>query len=192
MSNLIQPQEGIVFDHKILPALSDMKSFEKFLESPLDMGILMGFHVAQLGPLTAKMRDAGKQTLIHLDLIKGLSGDEYGTEFLCQTLPIAGVISHHQNVVSVAKKKKKLAILRMFLIDSLSLGKSLEIAKKIEPDYIEMLPALAFGAVDRIKRECNIPLIGGGLIESKEEIDQCFQAGMVAVTTSRQSLWMYQ
>lgn len=176
-------------NQKIIPALSDMKSFERFLDTNLEVGILMGFHLSQLGPLTQKMKEAKKKTFIHVDLIKGLSADEYGTEYICQTLPIEGIISLHQNVIIAAKKKRKIAVLRMFLIDNLSFNKSMEIVKKVNPDYIEMLPALAYGAAARIQKETQIPIIGGGLIDSEADIKACMDAGMVSITTSKSNLW---
>jgi glycerol uptake operon antiterminator len=166
-----------------------MKTFESFLASKLEYCILQSFHLAVLNSLCNMAHKYNKKCLVHIDLIKGIASDEYGAEFLCQNLKVDGLISIHPSVIQMAKKNKKLAIQRIFLIDSLSLEKSISLAKKTQPDYIEILPGIACAVVESLLEQLEVPLIGGGLIKTQKEIRNCLDVGLVAVTTSKAELW---
>ena len=53
---------------------------------------------------------------VHVDLIHGIKHDEYGTEFICQEMKPAGIISTRSSVIVKAKQKKVYAIQRMFYL----------------------------------------------------------------------------
>ena len=54
---------------------------------------------------------------------------------------------------------------------------------------IEIMPALAYQSIKRIREKSNIPIIAGGLIEYKEEIFSALGAGASMVSTGKQELW---
>ena len=176
-------------EQKIIPAISNYQDLKKFLEMPLTYGILMNFQLAQLPELVAMMREAKKKVLIHSELIRGLSSDEFGAIYLIQTLGVDGIISSKPKVIEVCKKRKIIGIFRFFLKDSVSLLQSLEMAKKINPQYLEVLPACCLDIVAKIKQETSCEILMGGLISSKEQIKKCLNAGAIAVTTSTTDLW---
>lgn len=178
-----------MFKQKILPSISNLKMFETFLDSELEYCILQNLHISALHSICRMADKNNKKCLVHIDLIKGIASDEYGAEFLCQVIKVDGLISTYPSVIKVAKKKKKIAIQRIFLIDSLSLEKSINLVIKTQPDYIEMLPGIATAIVESIIKQVDIPLIGGGLIRSKKDVQNCLDSGLVAVTTSRKELW---
>jgi glycerol uptake operon antiterminator len=175
---------------QVLPAISDPKKFEIFMSNAMEYCILMDMTLEQVEHLCKIAHQGHKKCLVHMDLIKGLRNDEYGAIYMCQKVGADGLISTHPPVISQAKKKGKIAILRVFLIDTRSLEKSINIANNTQPDFLELLPALAYGAFSRVQEVVNIPMIAGGLIRTKEEVEQCLAAGVIAVTTSQTSLWM--
>lgn len=176
-------------NQKILPAISNYKKLEKFIESELEYCVVMNFPLIQLHRVCKLLRDNDKKCFVHVDLIKGLSSNEHGAEFLIDAFKVDGLISTHPSVIEMAKKKRVAAILRIFMIDSQSLKKSLSIARKCQPDYMEILPGFSSQIATAIHSEIDTPLIGGGLIDSKELVDQCIHNGLVAVTTSVVDLW---
>lgn len=178
-----------MLNQQILPAISNMKLFEGFLKSSLEYCILLDMTMEQVGQLCKLAHVNHKKCLVHIDLIKGIRSDEYGALFMCQNLMVDGLISTHPPVIAVAKKKGKLAVQRIFLIDTRSLEKSIQVANNTKPDYIELLPGIAHTAFKRVASRVDTPLIGGGLLENPGDIDRCIQAGAVAVTTSDPDLW---
>ena len=178
-----------MFDTNIIPAVKSVKGFENFINTDYEYCVLMNMHLSILKRLVEKGHAANKKCLLHLDLINGLSSDEYGAEYAIQSLKVDGLVSTKSSVMKIAKKKKVLAIYRVFLIDNHSLVKSIDRVNDLRPDYVEILPALAYKAITKIKEKVTIPIIGGGLITCKEDIEDCIAAGMVAVTTSDSNLW---
>lgn len=179
-------------NQSILPAISNMKHIESFIKSDLEYCILMNCQLETLQTLCNLVHAHGKKCFVHVDLIKGIANDGYGASYLCQVFKLEGLISTHASVIEVAKKHKKIAILRIFLIDTMSLSKSIDMSNKIQPDYIELLPAIAAcQIIAKLQAHTQIPLIGGGLIETSSDIDKCLQLGIQAITTSNTALWQH-
>ena len=174
----------------VIPAISNHQDLKKFLTLDIEYGILMNFQLAQLEGLVKQMKEAGKKVLIHAELIKGLSADEFGAIFLIQTLRVDGIISSKPKAIETCRKRGVLGILRFFLKDSISLAQSLEIATKCEPDFLEVLPATTHSVLHTISKSVRCPILLGGLIQSKTEIAACLKAGAIAVTTSNPDLWL--
>ena len=59
-------------------------------------------------------------------------------------------------------------------------------ASKLAP---EIMPAIAYKTIARIRKKTHIPIIAGGLIETKEEIFSALGAGASMVSTARYELW---
>jgi glycerol uptake operon antiterminator len=179
----------VFMNQKILPAITNIKDLEKFLKSSFQYCIIMDFHIGQLRSISHLIEKCNKNPIIHVDLIHGLSSDEYAAEYLCQEIKLKGLISTRSSVIHIAKKKKKLAIQRIFLIDQQSLDKSYRLLEKSRPDYIEVLPGLMPRMIKEIRKKTQIPLITGGLITTEGDIFEALHAGAVAVTTSNKKLW---
>ncbi len=172
------------WSRQVILAISSMKEFEAFLISEFDWGVLMEFHLALLSGMVREAHRRGKKLLFHLDLLKGISADEFGCEYACQKLMADGIISTRPKVVETARKNRRLAILRLFLIDSRSLEKGLALCGALRSDYVELLPGIACGILGRIREQTDVPFMCGGLLRSPEEIEACFEAGACAVTIS--------
>ncbi len=82
-----------------------------------------------------------------------------------------------------------LTIFRVFIIDSQALTRSIELIKKVEPDYVEVLPGVASKAVSKIQQETSASVIAGGLIDEQSEIREAISNGAKYVTTSYEKLW---
>ncbi|RDY31504.1 glycerol-3-phosphate responsive antiterminator [Lachnotalea glycerini] len=173
-----------IIGQKVIPAIANEKDFEKFLESKYTYCVIMNMNISQLGILIDMAHKQKKKALVHIDLIHGLANDEYGCEYTCQRLRADGVISTKGKVVEMAKRNKKIAILRLFLIDSKSLDKGLSLCNTVLPDYMEVLPGIADSIIPYIKSRVNVSIMSGGLIKTEEQIDACLNKGAIAVTVS--------
>lgn len=173
---------------QVFPVISNWKQFERFLNTDIVWCVLMDFHMNFMEELIQQAHARGKKTIVHMDLLHGIANDAYGAQFMCQKLHVDGIISTKPKVIESAKSNHVIAILRLFLIDTRSLEKGCALANSLRPDYLEILPAMTLGAVARIRRYCDLAIIGGGLIADCEDIDLCLHSGMMAITTSNLDL----
>ena len=183
------------FSQPILLAISQMKDFEKFLQSPLDTCILMDFHINLLPSMMQAAHVAGKTVYLHADLLRGVSADEFGCEYLCQRLRADGIISTKPKVLEAARRNRVATILRLFLIDTKSLDKGAALIKNLQPDHVELLPGLACDAIADLKQRLQPAastqpqsFLCGGLIKTHAQITRCLEAGACAVTLSDRTL----
>lgn len=176
---------------KVLPAIKKMADFELALNSDCEYIVMLELHLQQLQPILKLARNHKKKLLLHVDLIKGLKGDRYTAEFLCQAYKPDGLISTRGEVLRTAKKNNILAIQRLFLLDTMSLDTSYKMIESIKPDFIEVMPGIIPHFIEKINKETKTPIISSGLIQKGKEIEDVLQAGAVAVSTSHKNLWRY-
>ncbi|MBB6453590.1 glycerol uptake operon antiterminator [Salirhabdus euzebyi] len=173
----------------ILPAVRNLRDFEKLLTSKHEYIIFLETRLSQLAGMVKYAKRENKKVLIHADLIQGLKGDEFGIEFLIRETNVDGIISTRGNVISLAKKNNLIAIQRLFLLDSHALNHNLKIVENVKPDYIEILPGIIPKMIKEVHENTGLPIIAGGLIRTPEDVDNAFKGGASAVTTSNNELW---
>ncbi|MCK5732054.1 MAG: glycerol-3-phosphate responsive antiterminator [Tenericutes bacterium] len=174
---------------RIIPAIHNHKKLNSFLNSDLKYGILMNFQLAQLDELIKTMKKHNKKVLVHSELIKGLSSDEFGAIYLIQSLKVDGIISSKTKVIDVCKKRGVIGVYRFFLKDSISLAQSISLGQKLKPDFVEILPSYCYNLITDIKDKLKCEVLVGGLIKNQELAKKCFANGALALTTSDESLW---
>ena len=54
---------------------------------------------------------------------------------------------------------------------------------------IEVMPAVVYKVIKYLNEKINIPIIAGGLTESREEIENAIESGAKMVSTSKRDLW---
>ncbi|SHF85175.1 glycerol-3-phosphate responsive antiterminator [Ornithinibacillus halophilus] len=173
----------------VLPAIRNMKDFEKALQSNHDILLVLESRLSQLKSIVSYAKRENKDIYLHFDLIQGLKPDEFGMEFLIREVKPAGILSTRGNVIKLAKKNKLVAIQRMFLLDSIALEHNIKLIKRTEPDCVEVLPGLIPSMINKVHDETGLPVIAGGLVNAESEVDAAMEAGAVAVSTSNDELW---
>ncbi len=153
-----------------------------------DFVIVMDIHLSQLKEICEILHRQGKKVLVHCDLIKGLKSDEYAVDYLITECHAEGIITVRSTLIEHIKKKGRLAIQRLFLIDSQSFLKSLELLHSVKPDYVEVLPGYSAKMIRRIHTQIDIPIIAGGLIDTLEEWQDALSSGAIAITTTSKEL----
>ena len=177
-----------ILEQKVIPSLSTLQEAEAFLKSPLEICILMDFNLAELSDTIQAMHEKNKAALVHLDLVRGISCDEYGCEYVLRQLNADGILSTSGKIIETAKKNQRLSIQRMFLSDSKNLDKDIAAINATLPDFVEILPGLASGIFPQIQLRLNCRLLGGGLLKTHEQIYDCLRNGASAVTLSSLTL----
>ncbi|MFC4355585.1 glycerol-3-phosphate responsive antiterminator [Chryseomicrobium palamuruense] len=174
---------------EVIPAIRNMKDFDKVLNTDHQKIILLETRLSQLESVVKHAKLKGKEVFIHADLVQGLKVDEYGLEYLIHNVKVDGIISTRSSVITFAKKRKIVGIQRLFALDSVALDHNLKACQKIQPDYIEVLPGVIPEILQEVKQKTGIPVIAGGLIRTREDVDRALAFGASVVTTSNTNLW---
>lgn len=173
----------------ILPAVRSMRAFEKLIGSEYDEVVVLDMHIGHLESHIKTIKSHGFKVFLHLDLIKGLSVDTEALEFIHQKFKPTGVVTTRGRVIRRAKSLGIRTILRVFIIDSSAIEKSINLIKQTSPDSIEVLPGVVPKIIHLLSNELDVDVIAGGLIETNEEVNNAIQAGAKYVTTSNRKLW---
>ncbi len=173
----------------ILPAIRSMKDMEKFFKMDYDRCVLLDTHIGHLQGILEQIKKHDKEVMLHIDLIKGLSNDEAAVEYVIQQYKPHGIISTKSKIIRRAKKLNTLTILRVFILDSTALSRSIELIKQSDPDLVEVLPGVATKVIKEISDQTGKRIIAGGLINTKEEIELAIESGAQYITSSDTSIW---
>lgn len=77
--------------------------------------------ICNISTLVQRIHAAGKFAIVHVDLIAGLASKEVAVDFIRSQTEADGIISTRQSFIRRAKELGLAAILRVFLLDSISL-----------------------------------------------------------------------
>jgi glycerol uptake operon antiterminator len=134
-----------------------------------------------------------KILMVNIDLVKGIAHDKEGIRYLAEKNLCDGIISTKGYLIKEASNNDLMTIQRVFLLDSASLISAEKSFNSNNVDAVEILPGLA--APYFIERQNNskhkYPVIAGGLIKSKSEVDDLKKQNIFAVSTSDHQLWKY-
>jgi len=135
------------------------------------------------------LKVAKKVVFVHMDLMEGIKEDYSWLLFIKQCEPY-GIITTRPNTIKNAKKLGLCVIQRIFVLDSLSLETGIKNIRSVLPDAVEVLPGVASKIIRRIEKAIRVPIIAGGLIETKKDIMESISAGAMAISTTKQELWI--
>ena len=161
---------------------------DKFTGRKPFVKIGMELYYAEGPEIVRQIKDAGKIAIVHADLIGGLATKEISVDFLRRSTQADGVISTRANMIQRAKELNMIAILRVFLIDSMALDSALG-AKNLKPDAIDILPGLMPSMLRKVRQMTGLPILTGGLITEKKEVMQALEAGALAISSTAPAVW---
>ena len=107
-------------DCPVIAAVKDEEGMEKCLESEIPVVFVLYGDICNIGEIVGCLKKAGKVVIIHLDLITGLSSKEVAVDFLKQVTHADGIISTKPAIIRKAREEEMFAIMRFFVIDSIS------------------------------------------------------------------------
>lgn len=131
---------------------------------------------------------ADKKLFIHIDLAEGIAKDEYGILY-AKKCGVDGIISTRNNVIKLAKGLGVFTVQRFFIVDSHSVDTIIETAKNSRADMIEVMPGVVPKVIKKLKTKIDMPIVAGGIIDSKKEIEDAFESGAAAVSIGKESFW---
>lgn len=180
----------LLCDGPVIPAVRTSKDFKYALEKTKAPSLILLFgDVVLLPELLSQAQEHKKRLLVHLDLLGGIGKDEAGIRFLSR-MGVNGLITTKAHLCKTAREEGMLAIQRLFMMDSEALRTGINLARKYKPDAIEVLPAsVPAGVVRQLSEETGLPVLGGGLVRTQEDVQHAIENGIYAVSASNADLW---
>jgi glycerol uptake operon antiterminator len=150
---------------------------------------LLAANIVHLDSVVRRLKEAGKQVFVHVDMISGLGRDLSAVQYLAQTFRIDGILSTKSQMITFGKQFNLKTIQRVFAIDSSALETAGKMIAAGSPDEVELMPALMPRVIREMKAKWSKPLIVGGLIRTQEEIDTALEAGADYVSVGDPKFW---
>ena len=180
--------KDILEENPVVAAIKDESDLEVALKSDLKVIFVLYGNILNMKAISEKISNSRKIGIIHVDLVEGLSSNEYALKFLKENTSFKGIISTKPQVLRSAKKLGFIVIQRIFMIDSLSKENMKNHLVK-ECDAIEILPGLLFKIIKEISSTLDKPLISGGLISEKVDVLESLKSGATGISTTKKEIW---
>ena len=145
--------------------MRDDEGLAQCLRTDIQTVFVLYGDICNISEIVRQIKDAGKIAIVHADLI-----------------------STRANMIQRAKELNMIAILRVFLIDSMALDSALS-AKNLKPDAIDILPGLMPSMLRKVRQLTGLPILTGGLITEKKEVMQALEAGALAISSTAPAVW---
>lgn len=175
-------------NYPIIAAVRSEADFEAAINADVQAVFLLSSDIFSLDDLVSRSHKNGKLLFLHTDFVQGVSNDADGVRYLASR-GVDGVISTRANIISAASDCGIRSVQRFFMIDSRSEQTALDTLRSSRADMVEIMPAVAYKSIEKIKRSVRIPIIAGGLIEQKDEVFKALSAGASAISTGKKELW---
>lgn len=172
----------------IISAIRNETELETAVKSSVDLIFLLAPNIATLNDIVKKVHGAGKKLFIHIDLAEGIGKDKFGILY-AGSLGVDGIISTRTSLIKIAHDAGLLTVQRFFIVDTHSVETTVEAAKASKADMIEVMPGILPKVISMLKKRLPVPIVAGGLIETKEEAEAAAKAGAAAVSTGKKELW---
>ena len=173
----------------IITAVKDEQGLEKALKTESPVLFLLFGNICNITGLVDQVKNSGKIAIVNVDLIQGLSSKEVAVDFIHQNTRADGIISTKAPLVRHAMDLGMIGGQRTFLIDSMALETTKKQLLTFQPDFMELMPGVMPKILKTVRGYTEIPLVAGGLISDKKDILAAFDAGVDAVSTTREELW---
>jgi glycerol uptake operon antiterminator len=175
----------------IIPAIRKPEYVERAIASRGKLVYLLTGDPENVESILRKILDAEKIPIVNLDLLNGFSRDKYAVNYL-RRVGARGIISTHLDPLRHAQAIGLYGIQRTFLLDSGAMETITNQLKNTTVHALEILPALvAPKMLDRVRSlGLDLPVVGGGLIQTMKEVEGLLAQGLSAVSTSNPEMWL--
>ena len=175
-------------ENPIIAAVKDIKQLKEALTSQAKVIFVLFGDIININEISDIIGRHNKAGIIHVDLVEGLSNKEVSLKYIKESTSFKGIISTKPQMIKYAKNYGLFAIQRVFVFDTISLGNAKKHFLK-ECDAIEVLPGVVPKVIEELSSVCKIPVVAGGLIDTKEEVMLALRSNATCVSTSKKDIW---
>ncbi len=176
----------------VIAAVRGREQLLRAMDAPVRAIFLLGGDLFTLPEWVRMATDAGKLPFVHMDLVEGIGRDAAAVRWVARTIRPTGVLSTRGPLLKVASEEGLRTVLRIFLVDSSSMETGVRMVKTASPDLVEVMPGLVTRAIARLRERIAPPVIAGGMLENKRDVEAALTAGALAASTSSEVLWTWE
>ena len=174
----------------IIAAVRSEKELGVALNSPVAVVFLLHGDIFCINRMVDETLKSSKAVFIHIDFLEGLARDQKAVEYIAKVICPSGIISTRATQLKYASLLGLYTIQRFFLIDSQSYETAVNSLKAFSPGMVEIMPALMPSVINRFTKAVHVPVIAGGLIETKKDIIDIIKSGALGASTGKKELWL--
>jgi glycerol uptake operon antiterminator len=175
----------------IIPAIRKPEFVDQAIASRGKLVYLLTGDPENIEGMIRQLLSADKIPIVNLDLLNGFSRDRYVVNYL-KKVGARGIISTHLDPLRHALSIGLYGVQRTFLLDSGAMDAISNQLKNSPVHALEILPALvAPKMLDRVRSlGLDLPIVGGGLIQTIKEVEGLLEQGLSAVSVSNPQMWL--
>ena len=182
---------GLFDNIKVAASVRTDEDFKEALKSDVEVIFMQNSDILNVKEQITQAHSSGKKVLIHMDFAEGIGKDRAGLNFI-KLMGADGILTTKTGMIRSAKDIGLITVQRFFIVDSHSVDTAVESIKIARPDVIEIMPGVLEKKIREFAEKVDTPILAGGLIEFKEEVDSALEAGAKAVSTASKNLWNYK
>ena len=185
--------EYVLGKKPIIAAIKEIKDLEKVPKENISVIFILRSKLSNLKKIVDKAIELDTLIFLHIDMVKGIGKDREAIKYLASEIGIDGIVTTKGRLIKSAKKEGLITIQRLFLLDSESLKTGKRMLKNNKPDLVEVLPApIIPELIDELRTKIETPIIAGGLVKNKEQVENILLAGVLGISTSDEELWKFK
>lgn len=147
-------------------------------------------HIGNLKTLTDRCHGAGKKVFVNHELVGGLGSDGTAFEMLKKLYQVDFVIGMNPQKINKMKEVGLTVILRVPLIDSVSIESALRMIAATQADAIELRPSIcALDFLPLFRKHFKHKIYTCGFVDAEDKLRRLYDAGFDGVMTSTKALW---
>jgi glycerol uptake operon antiterminator len=175
----------------VIPAVRKFEHVEQAIAAHGKIVYLLTGDLENCESMFQRVLAADKLPIVNLDLLNGFSRDKYAVNYLKRS-GARGIISTHLEPLRHAASIGLYGVQRTFLLDSGAMEAISNYLRNTLVDALEVLPALAAPKImDRVRSIApDLPVVGGGLIQTLKEVEELLAQGLSSVSTSNPQMWI--
>ncbi|MDT3493331.1 glycerol-3-phosphate responsive antiterminator [Bacillus toyonensis] len=177
-----------MFKEHYIAMIKDWKGYKAYKKLPKTVFLMTGL-MLELPERVYELQKHGHDVFLHCDFIQGLNTNtEEALLYIQDVIGAQGIISTKGSTIRNANKIGLKTIQRIFIVDTLSLTKSIENCKTTKPNAVEIMPSI----IKQLAEKIEFPIIAGGLIQTREDAGIAIRAGASAISTSHYEVWIQE
>jgi len=173
----------------VIAAIRSEQQLDVALKSNCEIIFILSANIFNVGLYIREIKQSNKEVFVHIDFLEGLGKDKKAIEYVAKRLKPDGIITTRSNLIKYAKTMGLFAIQRFFIVDSQSLYTCINTINNVKPDMAEIMPGLMPKIIKDLSTNISIPIIAGGLISQKKEIQLLLSNGAIGVSIGSDKLW---
>lgn len=176
---------------KVAAAVRTEEDFQAALNSKVEVIFLHGTNLFSIDEQIERAHGAGKKIFVHMDFADGIGKDRVGLEYL-KLRGADGIISTKTSMIRQAREAGLTTVQRFFIVDSHSVDTAADAIRIAKPDIVEIMPGVVYKKIVEFANKVNTPILVGGLVEFRDEVDNALAAGAEGISTAARELWDYK